>query len=80
MPMAACRAKYFFPNMKFLVILRDPVSRTHSNFNFERNNCAKLAHMKQSICDEKYKYKETIEKGLEIMESRQCTFNTGIKN
>lgn len=39
-PAAACRIKHLFPEAKFIVSLREPVSRAVSEINMQRRHCA----------------------------------------
>ena len=38
-PFAACRIKKVFPDMKFIVILRNPTDRAYSEFDMVRTRC-----------------------------------------
>lgn len=78
-PLSACRAKYFFPKMKFVVILRDQITRTWSHMNFEIKWCV-MNNNSVDDCLEKRKhinYTEAILNGINKLKEKECDFNSG---
>lgn len=74
--MSACRAKYYMPNAKFLVILRNPTDRAYSEYTYVRNRC-RHRHAKYCIWPKIPFYKVTVE-GLMALQETPCGFNHGI--
>jgi len=74
LPFVACRVKKVFPEMKMVVILRDPVDRAYSEFNMVRSRC----HGDDTRCIWRYTdYLNVIKEGVQGLSSSNCTFNKG---
>lgn len=62
------------PNIRFIVMLRDPVDRAYSEFTMVRNRCDGDFIQCGWVHQDYYDY---IKKGIQYLQDRQCTFNTG---
>eukprot|EP00210_Caulerpa_lentillifera_P001272 g1228.t1 len=74
-PFSACRVKETLPNMKFVVILRDPADRAYSEYNMVRRQCH---NSKTHTCPwDTIDYLTMIEQGIETLHNRSCSFQDG---
>eukprot|EP00210_Caulerpa_lentillifera_P004378 g4176.t1 len=79
-PFAACRLKYFTPNAKFIVLLREPASRAHSGFNHIRNYNRRLPQEERPDWISKPFHQIALE-GIRIIKSDpSCNFVSGLGN
>lgn len=75
-PISACRAQYTYPNMKFVVILRDQVSRSFSHFSFDEYWCNENASSPDD-CSYVADYYQSMSSGIQKMKDMGCDFNSG---
>eukprot|EP00210_Caulerpa_lentillifera_P002954 g2821.t1 len=76
-PFAACRAKYFTPNAKFIILLREPAERTYSGINH-------AMHFNRNLPEEsrpkwtRRTFPELVKEGIQLVKSDPiCDFRSG---
>ena len=62
------------PNVKFMVVLRDPADRAYSEFNMVRTRCKGGHQMCSWVHSDFYDYAV---RGVSNLRLRGCTFNNG---
>lgn len=74
--MSACTAKHYMPNIKLIVIFKDPAERAFNAIKYFGRQC--ILDGQPNCVWRKIGFYDAIRTGLGLLKNSACSFNTGI--